>query len=223
MFQVVLVGELPFEFREHTDAAADFFGRNLVWHCGSRRAIATTEGKDVDLHEASCAAGIECLLKFGFALAGKSNDDVGTEGCGWTQHLADLLQPVEETLHAVASTHAGQNRVTAALQGRVELGAEMFAVTAGADEIVIDLDRFDAGEAHSPVAGDTIQSTQKMPQSGRRIAGRQIIGIHPIVTHVNATDDNLSIPVVNEGPHFFFDVRSAATAEPRTNGRNNAV
>jgi hypothetical protein len=103
------------------------------------------------------------------------------------------------------------------------LGAEVFAVAAGPDEVVVDFDRFNAGETHPPVSRDAIEPAEEVPESLGGITGGEIVGIDAVVAHMDAADDDFAVAVFDECADFVFNIRWAAAAESGADGGNDAI
>ena len=119
----------------------------------------------MNFHKASTSTGFESLFELGVRLPWKADDDVRGECRIISQHIATLIQTFQEPVNSITSTHAFKDGIGAALQSGMELWAQVFAVSSGFDEVVVDFDRFDAGQPHSPVTRNAVQATEQIPQS----------------------------------------------------------
>jgi hypothetical protein len=196
---------------------------NLIGHRGRRRPVTTTKRKHVYLHKTSFTTGFQSLLEFRVCFPWEAHDHIGAEGGIVSQHIPDLIQTFQKTLDSITPSHASQHAVASALQRRMKLRTQMLTITSSLDEIIVDFDRFNTGKTHSPVAGDTIQTTQQVPQSLRLFSRSQVIRIDTKVSHMNTADHDLTVSMLNQRADFFFDVDGTSTSQTRSNRRNNAV
>ncbi len=220
---IKLFRQLAFKITQDAHAFPNHIRRYLIRHRGGGGSVAATEREHMHFHKAGLAAGFQRLFEFRICLTGKTDDNVRAEGWIVAEHIADLIESCQESLNTIPTAHAGQHRVTTALQSRMELWAKVFAVSGSFDKLVVDFDSFDAGQPHPPFAGDPIEPPQQVPQPLGLISRLQIVCIDTEVPHVNPADHNLTIPMFNQRADLVFNINGPTTAKSGTNCRDNAV
>jgi hypothetical protein len=116
---------------------------NLIGQSGCGSAASRAEWEDVNLHKSRPTTGFQSLFELDIGLAGKAHDHIGREG-GIVQTGSHLIDRLQKPVSRVTSPHPGEDRVGSALQSRMELRAQMFAVGGRGDEVFIDFRRLDA-------------------------------------------------------------------------------
>ena len=112
------------EFRAPVGAACLFRVGELARHGRRRGPLAAGVGEDMHLGKGAALEEGQCLLKFFLRLAGEADDEIGGEG-GAVEVGAEQLDGFQEALRRILPLHPGQDRVAAALQGEVKVGAEV--------------------------------------------------------------------------------------------------
>ena len=121
----------------------------------------------MNLHEPGLPAGFHRLFELFVCFAGESNNHICCER-RVVQPITNHLNFLKEPVHVVPTPHPPQHRVRTALQSRMELRAQVFAIGSRLDEVFIHFGRFNAGEPHPPVARNFVQLFEQVPQPERR-------------------------------------------------------
>ena len=176
----------------------------------------------MDLRESRLAADRNRLGEFFFGFPRETDNGIGGEGRAieMSSHRVDR---VEKLFGGVASPHSSKYRVRTTLQCRVELGAEMFAVGRGTDEVAIDLAGLDTRKPHSPATGDPIESLEEMVKSKGGTIGTSPGGVDTVVTDVDPGEYDFSESRVQQPLHFFLDVFRRTTLQTGSDLGNDAI
>ena len=130
----------------------------------------------------------QCLLKFFLRLAGEADDEIGGEG-GAVEVSAEQPDGFQEALRRILPLHPGQDRVAAALQGEVEVGAEVGQGRQAGAEIFRDCARLQGAEADPHLRHGMAHGLDEAGQV--RPAGQ----IPAVGRKLDAGDDQLPIPL----------------------------